>query len=83
MLKNASVFLVSYDTWLSAGEVDGDVEEPPSADRPWKVSSHPAQAQKRPSCVFNLHHLVRKAGYGEERGLTEHPSILRFTPSGF
>lgn len=48
MLKNASVFLVSYDTWLAAGEVDGDVEEPPSADRPWKVSSHLAQAQKNP-----------------------------------
>uniref|UniRef100_A0A672Z6S9 SWI/SNF related, matrix associated, actin dependent regulator of chromatin subfamily c member 2 n=1 Tax=Sphaeramia orbicularis TaxID=375764 RepID=A0A672Z6S9_9TELE len=27
----------SYDTWLSASEVDGDVEEPPSTDRPWKV----------------------------------------------
>ncbi|XP_071751630.2 SWI/SNF complex subunit SMARCC1 [Centroberyx gerrardi] len=27
----------SYDTWVSAGEVDGDVEEPPSAERPWKV----------------------------------------------
>ncbi|XP_019719339.1 SWI/SNF complex subunit SMARCC1 isoform X1 [Hippocampus comes] len=27
----------SYDTWMAAGEVDGDVEEPPSADRPWKV----------------------------------------------
>ncbi|XP_053288733.1 SWI/SNF complex subunit SMARCC1 [Pleuronectes platessa] len=27
----------SYDTWVSAGEVDGDVEDPPSSDRPWKV----------------------------------------------
>uniref|UniRef100_A0A1A8M5V6 SWI/SNF related, matrix associated, actin dependent regulator of chromatin, subfamily c, member 1a n=1 Tax=Nothobranchius pienaari TaxID=704102 RepID=A0A1A8M5V6_9TELE len=27
----------SYDTWVAAGEVDGDVEDPPSADRPWKV----------------------------------------------
>ncbi|KAM8735976.1 SWI/SNF complex subunit SMARCC1 isoform 1-T1 [Acanthopagrus schlegelii] len=27
----------SYDTWVSASEVDGDVEDPPSADRPWKV----------------------------------------------
>ncbi|XP_027143075.1 SWI/SNF complex subunit SMARCC1 [Larimichthys crocea] len=27
----------SYDTWVSASEVDGDVEEPPSTDRPWKV----------------------------------------------
>lgn len=30
---------VSYDTWVSASEVDGDVEDPPSTDRPWKVSS--------------------------------------------
>uniref|UniRef100_A0A4W6CBI4 SWI/SNF related, matrix associated, actin dependent regulator of chromatin subfamily c member 2 n=1 Tax=Lates calcarifer TaxID=8187 RepID=A0A4W6CBI4_LATCA len=27
----------SYDTWVSANEVDGDVEDPPSTDRPWKV----------------------------------------------
>ncbi|XP_061530658.1 SWI/SNF complex subunit SMARCC1 isoform X2 [Phycodurus eques] len=27
----------SYDTWMAAGEVDGDVEETPSTDRPWKV----------------------------------------------
>lgn len=27
----------SYDTWVSASEVDGDVEDPPSTDRPWKV----------------------------------------------
>ncbi|XP_077431852.1 SWI/SNF complex subunit SMARCC1-like isoform X2 [Vanacampus margaritifer] len=27
----------SYDTWMAAGEVDGDVEEPPNVDRPWKV----------------------------------------------
>eukprot|EP00064_Thunnus_orientalis_P018884 superscaffoldBa00004502_g18992 len=27
----------SYDTWVSVSEVDGDVEEPPSTDRPWKV----------------------------------------------
>ncbi|XP_035527561.1 SWI/SNF complex subunit SMARCC1 [Morone saxatilis] len=27
----------SYDTWVSASEVDGDVEDPPSSDRPWKV----------------------------------------------
>lgn len=35
------VFLdsVSYDTWVSVSEVDGDVEDPPSTDRPWKVST--------------------------------------------
>ncbi|KAM9722644.1 SWI/SNF complex subunit SMARCC1 isoform 2-T2 [Menidia menidia] len=27
----------SYDTWVSISEVDGDVEDPPSTDRPWKV----------------------------------------------
>ncbi|XP_058503285.1 SWI/SNF complex subunit SMARCC1 isoform X1 [Solea solea] len=27
----------SYDTWVSASEVDGDIEDPPSNDRPWKV----------------------------------------------
>ncbi|KAK5921708.1 hypothetical protein CgunFtcFv8_019050 [Champsocephalus gunnari] len=27
----------SYDTWVSAAEVDGDVEDPPSNDEPWKV----------------------------------------------
>uniref|UniRef100_A0A8C5ASB2 Uncharacterized protein n=1 Tax=Gadus morhua TaxID=8049 RepID=A0A8C5ASB2_GADMO len=27
----------SYDTWVAVGEVDGDVEDPPSAERPWKV----------------------------------------------
>ncbi|CAL8287612.1 unnamed protein product [Merluccius merluccius] len=27
----------SYDTWVPMGEVDGDVEDPPSAERPWKV----------------------------------------------
>ncbi|XP_056141565.1 SWI/SNF complex subunit SMARCC1 [Lampris incognitus] len=27
----------SYDTWVSASEVDGDIEDPPSTDRPWKV----------------------------------------------
>uniref|UniRef100_A0A3Q3GTD7 SWI/SNF related BAF chromatin remodeling complex subunit C2 n=1 Tax=Labrus bergylta TaxID=56723 RepID=A0A3Q3GTD7_9LABR len=27
----------SYDTWVSASEVDGDVEDPPTNDRPWKV----------------------------------------------
>uniref|UniRef100_A0A674MDE7 SWI/SNF related, matrix associated, actin dependent regulator of chromatin subfamily c member 2 n=1 Tax=Takifugu rubripes TaxID=31033 RepID=A0A674MDE7_TAKRU len=37
VLVHWGFFPDSYDTWLSAGEVDGDVEEPPSADRPWKV----------------------------------------------
>uniref|UniRef100_A0AAQ5YP06 SWI/SNF related, matrix associated, actin dependent regulator of chromatin subfamily c member 2 n=1 Tax=Amphiprion ocellaris TaxID=80972 RepID=A0AAQ5YP06_AMPOC len=27
----------SYDTWVSASEVDGDLEDPPNTDRPWKV----------------------------------------------
>uniref|UniRef100_A0A3B5LBG2 Uncharacterized protein n=1 Tax=Xiphophorus couchianus TaxID=32473 RepID=A0A3B5LBG2_9TELE len=27
----------SYDTWVSTGEVDGDVEDPPSSEKPWKV----------------------------------------------
>ncbi|XP_026039905.1 SWI/SNF complex subunit SMARCC1 isoform X2 [Astatotilapia calliptera] len=27
----------SYDTWVSASELDGDPEDPPSTDRPWKV----------------------------------------------
>ncbi|KAM6967606.1 SWI/SNF complex subunit SMARCC1-like [Aplochiton taeniatus] len=27
----------SYDTWVSTAEVDGDVEDPPSTDKPWKV----------------------------------------------
>ncbi|KAJ3597349.1 hypothetical protein NHX12_000877 [Muraenolepis orangiensis] len=27
----------SYDTWVPVGEVDGDVEDPPGAERPWKV----------------------------------------------
>uniref|UniRef100_A0A8C9TH78 SWI/SNF related BAF chromatin remodeling complex subunit C1 n=1 Tax=Scleropages formosus TaxID=113540 RepID=A0A8C9TH78_SCLFO len=29
----------SYDTWVPANDVEGDVEEPPSQDKPWKVSS--------------------------------------------
>ncbi|XP_041842976.1 SWI/SNF complex subunit SMARCC1 isoform X2 [Melanotaenia boesemani] len=27
----------SYDTWVSASEVDADVEDPPSTEKPWKV----------------------------------------------
>lgn len=27
----------SYDTWLSASDVDVDVEEAPASERPWKV----------------------------------------------
>ncbi|XP_047454198.1 SWI/SNF complex subunit SMARCC1 isoform X1 [Mugil cephalus] len=27
----------SYDTWVSASEVDGDPEDPPTTDRSWKV----------------------------------------------
>lgn len=32
----------SYDTWVPVGEVDGDVEDPPSAERPWKVRDTPS-----------------------------------------
>lgn len=63
-------FVFSYDTWLSAGEVDGDVEEPPSADRPWKVSSRTAQNKYSPY-------------RDEEDSLADPRSVpLRFTPSG-
>lgn len=31
----------SYDTWVSANDVEGDVEDPPSPDKPWKVSGQP------------------------------------------
>lgn len=49
----AVVFLsVSYDTWVSASEVDGDVEDPPSTDRPWKVRS-PEYKQRRNLNIFN------------------------------
>uniref|UniRef100_A0A3B3QHJ6 SWI/SNF related BAF chromatin remodeling complex subunit C1 n=1 Tax=Paramormyrops kingsleyae TaxID=1676925 RepID=A0A3B3QHJ6_9TELE len=27
----------SYDTWVSASDVEGDVEDPPSPDKPWKI----------------------------------------------
>ncbi|KAK1806610.1 hypothetical protein P4O66_005112, partial [Electrophorus voltai] len=27
----------SYDTWVSTSDVDGDVEEPPSSEKPWRV----------------------------------------------
>ncbi|XP_056618595.1 SWI/SNF complex subunit SMARCC1 isoform X2 [Triplophysa dalaica] len=27
----------SYDTWVSTNEVDGDVEDPPSSEKPWRV----------------------------------------------
>lgn len=33
-------FSCSYDSWLSSGEVDGEVEEPPHPEKPWKVSIH-------------------------------------------
>ncbi|XP_037130629.1 SWI/SNF complex subunit SMARCC1 [Syngnathus acus] len=37
VLVHWGLFPDSYDTWMAASEVDHDVEEPPSADRPWKV----------------------------------------------
>ncbi|XP_058231860.1 SWI/SNF complex subunit SMARCC1 isoform X2 [Hemibagrus wyckioides] len=27
----------SYDTWLSSSDVDGDIEDPPSSEKPWRV----------------------------------------------
>lgn len=58
------------------------MEEPPSSDRPWKVSQR--EAKQIPAHVFNLPRLINKPDRGEERGLTEAPSALRrFTPSGF
>ncbi|XP_077070956.1 SWI/SNF complex subunit SMARCC1 [Siphateles boraxobius] len=27
----------SYDTWVSTSDVDGDVEDPPSSEKPWRV----------------------------------------------
>ncbi|KAJ7985526.1 hypothetical protein DPEC_G00352970 [Dallia pectoralis] len=27
----------SYDTWVSTSDVDGDVEDPPNPEKPWKV----------------------------------------------
>uniref|UniRef100_A0A673MUN9 SWI/SNF related, matrix associated, actin dependent regulator of chromatin, subfamily c, member 1a n=1 Tax=Sinocyclocheilus rhinocerous TaxID=307959 RepID=A0A673MUN9_9TELE len=27
----------SYDTWVSTNDVDGDVEDPPSSEKPWRV----------------------------------------------
>uniref|UniRef100_A0A8C2ARZ4 SWI/SNF related, matrix associated, actin dependent regulator of chromatin, subfamily c, member 1a n=1 Tax=Cyprinus carpio TaxID=7962 RepID=A0A8C2ARZ4_CYPCA len=27
----------SYDTWVSISDVDGDVEDPPSSEKPWRV----------------------------------------------
>lgn len=31
------VSLCSYDTWVSTSDVDGDVEDPPSSEKPWRV----------------------------------------------
>lgn len=74
------VFVFSYDTWLSTGEVDGDVEEPPSADRPWKVSS----AENTHSCFSASSSPCQKSQEDEEDGLADPRSVLlRFTPSGF
>lgn len=29
----------SYDSWLSSGDVEGEVEEPPHPEKPWRVST--------------------------------------------
>lgn len=28
----------SYDSWLSSSDVEGEVEEPPHSEKPWRVS---------------------------------------------
>uniref|UniRef100_A0A8C5EEU4 SWI/SNF related, matrix associated, actin dependent regulator of chromatin subfamily c member 2 n=1 Tax=Gouania willdenowi TaxID=441366 RepID=A0A8C5EEU4_GOUWI len=37
VLVHWGLFPDSYDTWVSANEVDADLEDPPGTDRPWKV----------------------------------------------
>ncbi|TNN56661.1 SWI/SNF complex subunit SMARCC1 [Liparis tanakae] len=37
----------SYDTWVSVSEVDGEVEDPPGTDRPWKSSRTPDRKERK------------------------------------
>ncbi|XP_066547625.1 SWI/SNF complex subunit SMARCC1 isoform X2 [Amia ocellicauda] len=37
VLVHWGMFPDSYDTWVSASDVEGEVEEPPNLEKPWKV----------------------------------------------
>ncbi|KAL4624773.1 SWI/SNF complex subunit SMARCC1-like isoform X1 [Arapaima gigas] len=37
MLVHWGMYPDSYDTWVSTSDVEAEVEEPPSAEKPWKV----------------------------------------------
>ncbi|XP_048849502.1 SWI/SNF complex subunit SMARCC1-like isoform X1 [Brienomyrus brachyistius] len=37
VLVHWGMFPDSYDTWVSSSDVEADVEDPPSAEKPWKV----------------------------------------------
>lgn len=39
-LIHSVTFLISYDSWLSSSDVEREVEEPPLAERPWRVRIH-------------------------------------------
>lgn len=41
----------SYDSWLSSSDVEGEVEEPPHSEKPWRVSiaAH-IKNKKNPQC---------------------------------
>ena len=71
---------VSYDTWVSASEVDGDVEDPPGTDRPWKVSDE----QRKPE--FSLENEAIPTSLAKRHKLAAdvesgHPRSERFTTS--
>lgn len=46
-------FFHSYDSWLSSSDVEGQVEEPPHSEKPWRVSTT-AQMQKT-GCFTSLY----------------------------
>lgn len=33
------LFSHSYDSWLSSSDVEGEIEEPPHSEKPWRVGS--------------------------------------------
>ncbi|XP_062321496.1 SWI/SNF complex subunit SMARCC1 isoform X2 [Osmerus eperlanus] len=37
VLVHWGMFPDSYDTWVATSDVDGEVEDPPSSEKPWKV----------------------------------------------
>lgn len=41
------LFSHSYDSWLSSSDVEGEIEEPPHSEKPWRVGSV-AHMQKTP-----------------------------------